>query len=67
LTLAGVLGFVRTWSAVGRFIDLHQRDPVADLARELTEAWGDPELPRRLVWPLGIRAGRLRPEKEGGA
>lgn len=67
LTLAGVLGFVRTWSAVGRYIAAHQRDPVAELALELGGAWGDPDQPRRLVWPLGIRAGRLRQEKEGPA
>jgi SAM-dependent methyltransferase len=67
LTLAGVLGFVRTWSAVGRYIAAHQRDPVAALAVELGAAWGDPEVPRRLVWPLGIRAGRLRPERDQSA
>ena len=67
LTLAGVLGFVRTWSAVGRYIATHRRDPVTDLARELGDVWGDPGRSRRLVWPLGIRAGRLRPEREGMA
>ena len=64
LTLAGVLGFVRTWSAVGRFLAVHDRDPVVELHQELLAVWGDPHTPRRLVWPIGVRAGRLRPQKD---
>ena len=58
LTLADLLGYVRTWSAVGGFIAARGHDPVDGLARELAPLWGDPDMTRRIVWPLSVRAGR---------
>lgn len=60
LTLPALLGFVRTWSAVGRFQAAQGHDPVHELAGELAGVWGDPAAPRRLAWPLAVRAGRWR-------
>lgn len=56
--LAGLIGYVGTWSATTRFRATHGIDPVPALARDLAAAWGDPETPRRIRWPLAIRAGR---------
>ena len=58
LTLDALAGYVRTWSAVGRYITAHARDPVAELVEELGPLWGPPEQPRLVRWPLAIRAGR---------
>jgi hypothetical protein len=58
LTLDALAGYVRTWSAVGRYITAHARDPVAELVEELGPLWGPPEQPRLVRWPLAVRAGR---------
>jgi SAM-dependent methyltransferase len=58
LSLAELLGYVGTWSAVGRFTAARGHDPVDGLARELAPLWGDPDRTRRIVWPLSVRAGR---------
>ena len=59
LTLAELLGYLRTWSAVGKYQSVHGRDPVEALAPELAAGWG-PSVSRRVVWPLFVRAGRWR-------
>jgi SAM-dependent methyltransferase len=56
--LATFIGYVGTWSAVTRFRAERGVDPVPDLARDLGAAWGDPEIPRRIRWPLAMRVGR---------
>jgi SAM-dependent methyltransferase len=61
--LAAFLGYVGTWSAVTRFRAERGFDPVAELAEELRPHWGDPASPRRIRWPIGIRAGRVRKEE----
>lgn len=58
LTLEGLTGYIRTWSAVGRYLKKERSDPVMQLEPELARLWGDPEIPRRVRWPLAIRAGR---------
>jgi SAM-dependent methyltransferase len=60
--LAAFLGYVGTWSAVTRFRAERGFDPVATLAEELRPHWGDAAVPRRIRWPLAIRAGRLLKE-----
>lgn len=60
LTLPDLLGYVRTWSAVGRFIAEKGFDPVDPLAAELAPLWGEPRIARSVVWPLSVRAGRWR-------
>jgi len=44
-----------------------QRDPVGEIADELTAAWGDMKHTRRVIWPLTLRMGINaipRPRKE---
>jgi SAM-dependent methyltransferase len=56
-TLAEFAGYLRSWSAVNRYLKAHDVDPVAALEAELAPQWG-PE-PRRIVWPLAGRIGRV--------
>ena len=56
--LPQLLGYVRTWSAVGRYMQANGHDPVPGFGEELTAPWGDPARPRRIVWPISVRAGR---------
>jgi methyltransferase family protein len=60
LNLPALLGYLRTWSAVGNYIRANGRDPVAELEPELAAAWGDPAVLQPIVWPLFVRAGRWR-------
>lgn len=57
-TLAQLLGYVGTWSAVVRCREETGSDPLAELAGRLVPLWGDPSAPRKVEWPLSMRAGR---------
>ena len=59
LTLDDVAGYVRTWSATRAFMKHHQQDPVEDLVRVLSRAWGPPQQARRARWPVTMRVGRV--------
>ena len=56
-TLAELAGYLRSWSAVVRYEAARGADPVAPLERELAPLWGDPVEPRRVEWPVAVRAG----------
>lgn len=58
LTLPELLGYVGTWSAVGRYRRNQGEDPMPILERELTPPWGAPTTRRQVVWPLVVRAGK---------
>lgn len=58
LTLEELLGYIRTWSAVGRFISAQGHDPIPELHEALLPVWGEPSVARRITWPLTVRAGR---------
>lgn len=57
-TLAQVLDYLGTWSAVQRHRAATANDPIPALAAELAPAWGDPALARTVEWPLVVLAGR---------
>ena len=57
--LARFLGFVRTWSAVGRFYEEHGEDPVPRLAAEVEDLWGNEEDCQPISWRLALRAARV--------
>ena len=53
-TLDQVVGFLSTWSAVGRYRQATQRDPIPAVTKRLRDAWGS--APHRVVsWPLIVR------------
>lgn len=47
--------YVATWSAVRRYLRERGEDPVPALRAELRATWGP--APRRIRWPLHVRAG----------
>jgi SAM-dependent methyltransferase len=57
-SLAELLGYIGTWSAVARCRETTGHDPMAELAARLLPLWGDPSARRRVEWPLSVRAGR---------
>jgi SAM-dependent methyltransferase len=58
-TLTQTLGYLDTWSAVAEYKKRHDTNPLDQIAPQLTEAWGDAESAREVVWPLYVRAGRV--------
>ena len=58
-TLDFLVGYVATWSAVTRFRAATGEDPLPAFAEALEPAWGDPQLVRRITWPLALKVGRL--------
>lgn len=57
-TLPRLLGYFSSYSATRRCRDATGRDPVAAHAPALAAAWGDPEAPRALRWPMFVHARR---------
>lgn len=58
-TLAQYLAYLRTWSATQRHLRATGADAVEGVAADLAQAWGEPERARRVIWPLGLRVGRI--------
>ncbi len=56
-TLADLMAYVRTWSAVRQLVAAGKAGEVAALERTLQSSWGDPRRRRRVSWPLKLRVG----------
>jgi ubiquinone/menaquinone biosynthesis C-methylase UbiE len=57
-TLPQYLAYLRSWSASQRHLKRSGRDPVAEIAPAMAQAWGDAEARRSVRWPLSLLAGR---------
>jgi len=55
-TLEHQVGYLGTWSAVGKYRKERGVDPVELVRPDLERVWGDRT--RRVEWPLSVRAGR---------
>jgi hypothetical protein len=51
------MGYLRSWSAVGRFKEANGFDPVDALESEISEYWPDGKS-FCIEWPLFMHAGR---------
>jgi Methyltransferase domain len=58
-TLGQLGDYLRSWSAVAQYRRDRGEDPVAPLLERLKNGWGAPERTREIVWPLGLRLGRI--------
>lgn len=56
-----LLSYVRTWSPVRRYIERHGRDPVDLIEQPVREAWGNPDDPKLVRFPIHLRVGRKLP------
>lgn len=57
--LDALIGYVRSWSSMGRMQAATGVDPLTLLAPALEAAWGPRETRRRVAWPLALRVGRV--------
>ncbi len=53
-----LLGYLGTWSAAQRYLDVHGLDPLQQMAPELAAAWGSPQTKKRIQWPIHLMIGR---------
>jgi SAM-dependent methyltransferase len=56
-TLEELGGYLRTWSATGKFVERHGNDPVVEIEAALGEMWGGESRTRIVTWPLYLRVG----------
>lgn len=54
-------GYLATWSAVSAFRRATGRDPLAEVAAPLREAWGPEDRVRTVRWPITGRFGHVPP------
>jgi SAM-dependent methyltransferase len=59
-TLAQVIGYLGTWSAVDRYRAAEGQDPLPALAAALGPCWPVDGV-RQVVWPIHLRLGRVTP------
>ncbi|TGL69723.1 class I SAM-dependent methyltransferase [Leptospira kmetyi] len=57
-TVEHVLGYLRTWSSVQKYIQKNESDPVLLVEKEIRNAWGSVSS-RTVEWPLFFKIGRL--------
>jgi SAM-dependent methyltransferase len=55
--LEHLIGYLKSWSSTQRFIAANNRDPLDEIGKDLSAAWGDPNQRQRVVWPLTLRVG----------
>jgi SAM-dependent methyltransferase len=60
MRLADLFQYLRTWSASQEWQRTRGTDPVEEVRADLARAWGDPETPRAVRWPLYGAIGRVR-------
>jgi SAM-dependent methyltransferase len=56
-TLPQFIGYLRSWSSVGRYVDDKGEDPVVRVEDQFTPYWGPRA--RDVSWPLSLRLGRV--------
>ena len=57
-SLDSLLGYIRTWTAVSRYVLERGNDPVSELDATLRPLWGPADRRRRVYWPMSLRLGR---------
>jgi SAM-dependent methyltransferase len=56
-TAVELLGYLSTWSAVGRYESATGKRALESIEAEILAAWGDPERRREMNWSLNVRVG----------
>lgn len=58
--LAHLLGYLGTWSAVGRFAQERGFDPLGLVRDDLKTAWGNPDIAKKVYWPIHMRVAKMQ-------
>lgn len=54
-----LLAYLSSWSAAQRYRKATGRDPIAAIAVDVRDTWGNPQQLRAVCWRLAIRAGHV--------
>jgi SAM-dependent methyltransferase len=54
-----LLGYLRTWSSVQRYIDERKENPILLLEEELKPIWGNDTEKKKVSWPLYLKVGKV--------
>lgn len=57
--LSGLLGYLATWSATKRYLQVLGMNPLDRISGDLARAWGPADVTHLITWPLYLRIGRL--------
>lgn len=57
-TLADLVNYIGTWSAVQRCREATGTDPASELMDRMRPHWGNPRETREIIWPIALLAGR---------
>ncbi|XDD52111.1 class I SAM-dependent methyltransferase [Leptospira sp. WS92.C1] len=57
-TVEQMLGYLRTWSSVQKYIQKNEIDPVLKIEPELKKLWGNSKT-KKVEWPLFFKIGKL--------
>ena len=58
-----LMGYFNTWSAVKEAKKALGFNPVEQLRIALLPEWGNPDSKKKIVWPLSIRAGKIKDQQ----
>ena len=58
LLLNELVGLIKSWSALQRYIDKYGKNPVDELENGLQKCWGNSEDKKEATWKLILRVGR---------
>jgi SAM-dependent methyltransferase len=56
-SLPQLLGYLETWSAIGKYREIEELDPLVETAANLQQVWGDVAAEKEISWPLSVRVG----------
>lgn len=56
-SLPQLLGYLGTWSAIGKYRKMRGVDPLEESAASLQQLWGDVTAEKKISWPLSVRVG----------
>jgi len=54
-SLPRLIGYLGTWSAVQKYKESRDSDPIQLISDELSSAWGDPQQQRMIEWPMTLK------------
>ncbi|TZG25169.1 class I SAM-dependent methyltransferase [Sphingomonas montanisoli] len=57
--LAGLIGYIESWSATKAFERAGHGDRIEQFRRDVAAVWGNPNHTRHMHWPLLMRVGRV--------
>jgi hypothetical protein len=62
--LEQVAGFLNSWSGTKNYLQIRGSHPLTEIWSDLSEAWGNEKLKRRIKWPLHLRVGKVNLPKD---